>query len=109
MPEVRSVTPQFLPPDLNAASPTSLQVFFGALWQAIKREWSGIALIGAYFFALPPLLAKKWMKPMYEQLGSARYYVVVFMILGMGTLPLKMILRWTINLKYFIDTPWIKF
>jgi hypothetical protein len=31
------------------------------------------------------------------------------MILSMGTLPLKMILRWTINLKYFIDTPWIKF
>jgi len=109
MPEVRSVTPQLLPPDLDPSSSTSVQVFLGEAWQALKREWSGVVLIAAYFLALPPLLAKKWMKPMYEQLGFARYNIVVFMILSMGTLPLKMILRWTINLKYFIDTPWIKF
>ncbi len=39
----------------------------------------------------------------------ARYSVLVGLFLTMFTLPLKMVLRWTMNLKYFVDTPWIKF
>jgi hypothetical protein len=38
-----------------------------------------------------------------------RYSVLVMLFLTMFTLPLKMVLRWTMNLKYFVDTPWIKF
>src|SRR5215203_844561 len=33
------------------------------------REIFGIVLVGVYVFALPPLLAKAWLKPYYEKLG----------------------------------------
>ena len=45
----------------------------------------------------------------YLQLDLVRYSVLVMLFLTMFTLPLKMVLRWTMNLKYFVDTPWIKF
>ena len=41
----------------------------------------------------------------YEKLGPARYYVTVFLFLSMMSLPIKMVLRWTINLKYIVYIP----
>jgi hypothetical protein len=38
-------------------------------------------------------------------MGFARYSVMVMLLLFMGTLPIKMLLRWTINLKYLIAIP----
>jgi hypothetical protein len=67
------------------------------------RELPGFLLIGFYFFVLPVLLAKwKRMRPYYEKMGPARFYVGITLFLVMLLLPIKMYLRWIFNLKYFI-------
>jgi hypothetical protein len=109
MPEVKSVTPHLFPPDLDPRSSTSIQAFLVEMVNTIKREWAGLALMGFYFLALPAIFARKWLNKMYRELGFARFSIFILLFLTMGTLPLKMVLRWTVNLKYFIDTPWIKF
>ena len=58
---------------------------------------------------MPGILARTLLKKLYSQLDFMRYSITVMLFLTMFTLPLKMVLRWTINLKYFVDTPWIKF
>jgi hypothetical protein len=42
-------------------------------------------------------------------MGPWRYAVFVMLLLGMVALPIKMILRWTINLKYMVAMPEIFF
>jgi len=59
--------------------------------------------------ALPVILAKKTFKSYYEKLGPPRYYVGVFLFLMMMALPVKMLLRWLINLKYIVGIPEIFF
>ena len=39
------------------------------------------------------------------KLGPPRYYVSVFLFLMMMSLPIKMLLRWIINLKYIVGIP----
>jgi hypothetical protein len=104
LPQVRNAIPQLLPPD-----PTSIRLFFIEVGHAIKREFAGILFLAFYFLALPGILAKTILKKFYEELDLARYSVLVMLFLTMFTLPLKMVLRWTMTLKYFVDTPWIKF
>jgi hypothetical protein len=41
-----------------------------------------------------------------KKLGVVRYSIVVFLFLTMMGLPIKMILRWTMNIKYIWVTPW---
>jgi hypothetical protein len=69
------------------------------------RESVGFILVLAYFIALPPLFAKKWFKSFYENLGPIRYHVMMFLLLSMAALPIKMILRWLLNLKYIVGIP----
>ncbi len=57
------------------------------------REIFGILLVLFYVFALPPLLAKLWLKTYYEKMGPARYYVGVTLFLFMMLLPIKMYWR----------------
>ncbi|MEI6083271.1 MAG: hypothetical protein WCS70_03110 [Verrucomicrobiota bacterium] len=104
LPEVKNVVPQLLPPDM-----ASISAFGHEVGQACKREFAGFLFLGFYFLALPGVLAKTVLKRFYEQMDFIRFSVLIGLVLFMGTLPLKMVLRWTINLKYFIDTPWIKF
>jgi hypothetical protein len=67
------------------------------------RELPGILLIGLYFLALPPLLARwKRLRPYYEKMGAPRFYVGIVLFLVMLLLPIKMYCRWIFNLKYFI-------
>jgi hypothetical protein len=42
---------------------------------------------------------------MYEQMGAIRYVIMVFLLLFMALMPIKMVLRWVFNLKYFIYLP----
>jgi hypothetical protein len=51
------------------------------------------------------ILAKSWLKAYYVKLGPPRYYVTVFLFLMMMSLPIKMLLRWVINLKYIVGIP----
>src|SRR5499427_4898197 len=69
----------------------------------LLREIFGILLVLFYVFALPVILAKGLFKAYYAKLGPPRYYVSVFLFLMMMSLPIKMLLRWVINLKYIVN------
>ncbi len=69
------------------------------------RELPGILLTIAYFTVVPPLLAVTVMRAMAAKMGFLRYYVMIIHLLFMALLPIKMVLRWTINLKYIIYIP----
>ena len=69
------------------------------------REIFGILLVLFYVFALPVILAKAWFRGYYEKLGGPRYYVTTFLFLMMMALPIKMLLRWIVNLKYIVAIP----
>jgi len=71
----------------------------------LVREIFGILLMLAYFIALPIWMAKGPAKRYYDEMGPTRYGVGVFLILMMVLIPIKMYLRWTINLKYFVALP----
>jgi hypothetical protein len=73
------------------------------------REIFGIILVLAYVFALPVILARTVFKGYVERLGTARYYVAVFLFLMMMSLPIKMLLRWLFTLKYIVGIPEIFF
>jgi hypothetical protein len=81
----------------------ALQTGLPANW--FLREIFGILLVIIYVFALPPLLAKTVFKTYHEKLGGTRFYVTVFLFLMMMSLPVKMLLRWTLNLKYIVYIP----
>ena len=104
LPPVQNVVPGLIPPDF-----ASIKAFGHELFMAWKREFAGILFIGLYYVAGPWLLAKTALKAFYKTLDFGRYSMLAFLVLTMGTLPLKMVCRWLFNLKYFIDTPWIKF
>jgi hypothetical protein len=71
----------------------------------VLREWLGIALVLGYFIALPPIMAVTVLRKYYVRMGFVRYMVLANLLLFMAALPIKMVLRWTINLKYLIAIP----
>ena len=71
----------------------------------LLREAPGLVVMGAYLLLLPPLLAVTAFRSYYAKMGFIRYMVMVNLMLLMLSLPLKMILRWTLNLKYIISIP----
>ena len=73
------------------------------------REVVGLAFMGVYTFALPVVLAKTLFRRFYEKMGPARYYVGCLLLLIMLLMPIKMFLRWTVNLKYVVAIPEISF
>jgi hypothetical protein len=58
-------------------------------------------------FVLPPVLAFTLppTKALYKQIGFLRYNLVMSHLLVMIAMVIKMILRWTINLKYIVFIP----
>jgi hypothetical protein len=72
----------------------------------IIREIFGIILTGLYMVVLPVLSTKiKYCKELYEKSGAIRYYIFIFLFIIMMSLPIKMVLRWLINLKYIVALP----
>jgi hypothetical protein len=69
------------------------------------REAPGLLIMGAYLVVLPPLMAVTIFRRFYAKMGFIRYMVMSNLMLLMLTLPLKMALRWTLNLKYIISIP----
>ena len=74
------------------------------LW-IIVRESPGIVLVLGYFLLLPPLMAVTIFKKFFVRMGFVRYMVMANLLLFMASLPIKMVLRWTCNLKYVIAIP----
>jgi hypothetical protein len=73
----------------------------------LVRELPGILVVLGYFALVPPLLlsVSKLFRGFFIELGFARYSVFVFLFLVELALPIKMVLRWTINLKYIVSFP----
>lgn len=71
----------------------------------LLREWLGLAATAAYLFALPPLMAATVFRKFFTKMGFLRYMVLANLMLFMMSLPIKMVLRWVINLKYIVAIP----
>jgi hypothetical protein len=71
----------------------------------LVRELPGFVLILVYFGALPPLMARFMFRKMFASLGFLRFNVFATLFLFMAALPIKMVLRWTLNLKYIVAIP----
>lgn len=73
----------------------------------LLRESVGFVLVALYLFVLPPALVlySKYFRGMFVRMGFMRYMVLTNLLLMMMLLPIKMVCRWTFNLKYFIAIP----
>jgi hypothetical protein len=69
------------------------------------RELPGIFVVLAYLFLLPPILARTILRPFFIKMGFIRFILLVNLLQFMAALPLKMVLRWAINLKYIVYIP----
>ncbi len=71
----------------------------------LLREGVGILGLLTYLFVIPPLLAKTRLKRFAKDMGTTRYGMFMFLSMMGLLLPIKMILRWTLSLKYLISIP----
>lgn len=73
----------------------------------LVREAPGIVLVLGFFFLGPVVLRYTLLSRMYQQIGFGRYVVLTFLLLMMLLIPIKMVLRWTLNLHYIVGiTEW---
>lgn len=71
----------------------------------LLREAPGFLAIAVYLFVLPPVLAGTLFRKQYQRMGFIRYMVFANLLLLMAALPIKMVLRWSLNLKYIVAIP----
>lgn len=71
----------------------------------LQREWLGFVLVFGYLVLLPPVMAATVFRKMFVKMGFIRYMLMSNLLLLMIALPLKMVLRWSFNLKYIISIP----
>ena len=71
----------------------------------LLRELPGILVLIAYFVLGYVAMGWLFFRKYIQQAGIVRYIVLATLILFMASLPIKMVLRWTINLKYLIYIP----
>jgi hypothetical protein len=69
------------------------------------RESPGIIALLIYFLVLPPLMAVTVFRKFFVKMGFIRYMLMSNLLLFMIALPAKMVLRWTLNLKYIVSIP----
>jgi hypothetical protein len=96
-------------PLLPRIMPTALQEFLNPFLQFFSllfgRELPGTLLVLGYFVLLPPVMALTIFRGFYQRMGFIRFMVMANLLLFMGSLPIKMVLRWVFNLKYLISIP----
>jgi hypothetical protein len=97
---------------LETLSNVNLSEYFWVIWwgralpeNILLREAPGFILVGGYLFLLPPILAFTLCRGMYGQIGFLRYNLVMSHLLVMVGMVIKMVLRWTVNLKYLVFIP----
>ncbi|MDZ4688471.1 MAG: hypothetical protein SH850_25635 [Planctomycetaceae bacterium] len=71
----------------------------------LLREGVGIIAVLAYLFLLPPIMAVTIFRKFYLKMGFIRFLVLSNLLLFMAALPIKMLLRWTVTLKYIVAIP----
>ncbi len=80
---------------------------WGFIPHYLIREMWGILLISVYFVAGPAVLWVLFFRKLARSLGIIRYSVMVTLLLVMLLIPIKMALRWTLNLHYIVGiTEW---
>ncbi len=68
--------------------------------------WIGLpALVG--YFAGGWLFARRRWPWLYAGLGRGRYAIVMLLVLTMYAVPLKVLLRLVLGVKYVLETPWL--
>ena len=86
-----------------------LTQFIGIDSKSLLVSVIGGGIVSIYFFlgmTVPYLLMKMRKSQMLEKLGTIRYSIVVFLFLSMLGLPIKMVLKLVLHLKYIWVTPW---
>ncbi len=79
----------------------------GSEYYYLLREAPGLIAILAYFALTPWILKETLFRKMYRQQGFARYAVMMLLFTWMALVPIKMLLRWILNLKYIVAiTEW---
>jgi len=72
----------------------------------LLREAPGILLLAGYFI-VGPLIIRAVCRKLYAQMGFIRFSVMSMLMLVMLLMPIKMVLRWTLNLHYIVGiTEW---
>ena len=71
----------------------------------LLREWLGLVGVAFYLVVLPNIMAATVFKKFYVKMGFLRYMVLANLMLMMMSLPIKMVLRWAVNLKYIVAIP----
>jgi hypothetical protein len=71
----------------------------------LLRESPGMLCIVFYLGVLPMLGAMTTFRTFYLRMGFIRYMVFANLLLMMASLPIKMVLRWTMDLKYIVSIP----
>ena len=80
---------------------------WGLIPHYLVRESAGIGLLALYFIGGPWLLKVLFFRNLYRQMGMIRFSVMVMLLLTMLLMPIKMVLRWTMNLHYIVGiTEW---
>lgn len=86
-----------------------LTQFIGIDSKSLLGSIIGGGIVTIYFFlgmTVPYLIMKMRKSQMLEKLGIIRYSIVVFLFLSMLGLPVKMVLKLVLHLKYIWVTPW---
>jgi len=82
---------------------TAVQAAEVSLWSF--PSWLGIATLAAY--AAAGFLLARWRWPwLYAGLGRTRYVLAIALTLLMYGIPLKMLLRLVLGVRYVLVTPW---
>ena len=73
----------------------------------LLRELPGIVLLACFFTFGPLVLRAVFFRKLYRQIGFLRYSMLSMLLLVMLLMPIKMMLRWTLNLQYVMGiTEW---
>jgi hypothetical protein len=97
-----------LPPLMSKPVP-----FLSALASRFESMPAGVPATVASVLVARPLRAivagQTYLQGILERIGVVRYAILINLILWMASLPIKMVLRWAINLKYIVAMPEIFF
>lgn len=87
--------------DLNILLAQKLGI--DALRDPTVAMFFGLACIGAYYgLAVAFWIVKSKTSETLKKMGVVRYGITAFLFLTMMSLPIKMVLRWTLNIKYIL-------
>ncbi len=70
-----------------------------------RREIAGVVVLSVYYVGLPMVLGATVFRDFRRRMGRGRYVIMVLLLLTMFLVPLKMLLRWTMDMSYILSVP----